>query len=347
MAGIFDRVISTNGDNPHQVWEETLEVTATYSVHNIYMEGDYDSLKGIINTNYCNKIVTGLDTWLYDFPGCKSDCVITHMSLSRKEGARGRAVFTVKQFQRGYVASIDFDQITRDIKFWRAYCTKDKPSMDAIRFWLSMKEREEWLEYYNKGQFVVPAMPDGKKLQIGIPQDNANGVTYKEFEQGDVVSLEETEDSSGAGGQVVKALGSPVTGVLAYMIYKYGVESFPEYVPSLNITYTLAAHPTVLGVKNFMPGAYLGCIIPDNMLVLGDSGFDRPIGTIQSTPSPVSDFIRMYEGKNLCTTDQLRCNSDGSYTLTRGFLKFRNIAPELYVNGGGVYGPYDVNELPK
>lgn len=349
---IFTRQVSLTGKETHGIVEESLETTAVYSVHRIHIAGEYNLLKAQMNTHYCNEIVTGRDTWIFNFPGCYSDCVILSMSLNRTIGGRGILIVTVKAFQRGYIASIDFGMEAQNILKWRALCAKNRPSLDAIRYWQTMKTREEWLDYYNNKQFIIHAPSGEGKVKIVVPGDaDSGGDQTLEFLDGEIVDLtlpytDNTSAASDTARVSPNGIGSPVTAKLAEMILNKGIEYFPEYTPTLNITYTLAAHPAQLGIEDFKPGMYLGCVIPDNLLVLTGKGFDRPIGSISNYPSPVNDFITMYDGVNVCTGDQLRCNSDGSYTLTRAFTKYRAVEPELYVGAGGVYGPYDINTLP-
>lgn len=130
------------------------------------------------------------------------------------------------------------------------------------------------------------------------------------------------------------------TRALAEMIAR-GVESYNEYVPVLTITYNLAAHPTSLGEQSYQAGALLGKVVDSTQITLNGQGFQNPVGTNSGGTSPVSDFEAIYEGQIICTADQCRCNSDGSYTITRCFTKFRAIEPELYIGAGGKYGPYD------
>ena len=149
-------------------------------------------------------------------------------------------------------------------------------------------------------------------------------------------------DENGATKEIKEAEDKP-TYKLAGMIMR-GVESFSEYVPTLTITYNLAAHPLVLGVSNFSAGKLLGKVVEANEITLDGQGFSICLGTNSGGISPVEDFVGMYEGKILCTADQIRINSDGSCTLTRAFTKFRQIEPELYIGAGGEFGPYDENQ---
>ena len=148
-------------------------------------------------------------------------------------------------------------------------------------------------------------------------------------------------DENGETNEIKEAEDKP-TYKLAGMIMR-GVESFNEYVPTLTITYNLAAHPLVLGVSNFSAGKLLGKVVEANEITLDGQGFSICLGTNSGGISPVEDFVGMYEGKILCTADQIRINSDGSCTLTRAFTKFRQIEPELYIGAGGEFGPYDEN----
>ena len=143
--------------------------------------------------------------------------------------------------------------------------------------------------------------------------------------------------------QEIKEVEDRPTYKLAGMIMR-GVESFNEYVPTLTITYNLAAHPLILGVSNFSAGKLLGKVVEANEITLDGQGFSNCIGTNSGGISPVEDFVSMYYGKILCTADQIRINSDGSCTLTRAFTKFRQIEPELYIGAGGDFGPYDQNQ---
>ena len=149
-------------------------------------------------------------------------------------------------------------------------------------------------------------------------------------------------DENGETKEIKEAEDKP-TYKLAGMIMR-GVESFSEYVPTLTITYNLAAHPLVLGVSNFSAGKLLGKVVEANEITLDGQGFSICLGTNSGGISPVEDFVGMYDGKILCTADQIRINSDGSCTLTRAFTKFRQIEPELYIGAGGEFGPYDENQ---
>lgn len=129
---------------------------------------------------------------------------------------------------------------------------------------------------------------------------------------------------------------------LAEMMYR-GVESFPEYAPTLAITITFARHPCDLITDgSFLVGALLGKVVSASDIL--PQGWNIPIGGISASPSPVRDFESvMPEAKILCTADKLQCNADGSYTLTRAFSKYKTIESELYVGAGGEFGPYDSN----
>lgn len=299
-ADLFDRSLTTEASATHGSVIETLEDTATFSVHRITMQGDYDALKALRDGHYCNEVVTDTDLFLSDFQGCKGDKVIVSMQLSRLNGGRGELVVQVKLFQRGYEGGIDFETIQKDIIYWRQLCASNVPKLDEIQLWAQMKDDKATIPLYYEFKYL---------------------------------------DSAGAKQEIT----DPATRKLAEMMAR-GVESYNEYVPTLTITYTLAAHPVTLGVQGFKAGALLGKVVESTQLTLDGQGFANPIGTISGGTSPVSDFESMYEGKILCTGDNLRCNSDGSYTLTRAFTKFRAIEPELYLNAGGEFGPYDTNQ---
>lgn len=300
-TSLFDRSIVTNDNyrGVHHMKDETLEDSATYSVHRIVMQGEYSDLKAIRDQHYCNELLAGQDTFWSDFQGCKADLVIVTMQLARGDAGRGTLTAIVKAFQRGYEGGLDFETISKDIHYWRQLCTTNIPKLDQIMLWEQMKN------------------------------DPATTDLFYEFKYLDKGGTEEE-------------ITDPVTLALAQMIAR-GVESYNEYVPTLALTYTLAAHPVNLGVNEFVAGALLGRVVPNSELTLNGQGFQNPIGTISASPSPVESFERMYNGDGviICTADQLRCNSDGSYTLTRGFSKYRAVEKELYMGAGGEYGPWD------
>lgn len=184
-------------------------------------------------------------------------------------------------------------------------------------------------------QLCQTNVPDLSKISLWMQMKNDQATiplyyAYKYLdENGETKEIKEAEDKP--------------TYKLAGMIMR-GVESFSEYVPTLTITYNLAAHPLVLGVSNFSAGKLLGKVVEANEITLDGQGFSICLGTNSGGISPVEDFVGMYEGKILCTADQIRINSDGSCTLTRAFTKFRQIEPELYIGAGGEFGPYDENQ---
>ena len=183
-------------------------------------------------------------------------------------------------------------------------------------------------------QLCKNSVPDLSKISLWMQMKNDQATiplyyAYKYLdENGETKEIKEYDDKP--------------TYKLAGMIMR-GVESFSEYVPTLTITYNLAAHPLVLGVSNFSAGRLLGKVVEANEITLDGQGFSICLGTNSGGISPVEDFVGMYEGKILCTADQIRINSDGSCTLTRAFTKFRQIEPELYIGAGGELGPYDEN----
>ena len=184
-------------------------------------------------------------------------------------------------------------------------------------------------------QLCQTNVPDLSKISLWMQMKNDQATiplyyAYKYLdENGETKEIKEAEDKP--------------TYKLAGMIMR-GVESFSEYVPTLTITYNLAAHPLVLGVSNFSAGKLLGKVVEANEITLDGQGFSICLGTNSGGISPVEDFVGMYDGKILCTADQIRINSDGSCTLTRAFTKFRQIEPELYIGAGGEFGPYDENQ---
>ena len=183
-------------------------------------------------------------------------------------------------------------------------------------------------------QLCKNSVPDLSKISLWMQMKNDQATiplyyAYKYLdENGETKEIKEYDDKP--------------TYKLAGMIMR-GVESFSEYVPTLTITYNLAAHPLVLGVSNFSAGRLLGKVVEANEITLDGQGFSICLGTNSGGIAPVEDFVGMYEGKILCTADQIRINSDGSCTLTRAFTKFRQIEPELYIGAGGELGPYDEN----
>lgn len=300
-ATLFDRSIITteNYRGVHHIDDETLEDTATYSVHRIVMQGDFDALKEIRDAHWCNEVIVGADTLWTDFGGCKADLVITSMQLAKRTGLRGTLTVTVKAFQRGYEGGIDFEIVAKDIHYWRQLCTSNVPKLDQIMLWEQMRNDAATTDLFYEYKYL---------------------------------------DKDGTENEITDA----ATLALAEMIVR-GVDSFNEYVPTLTISYTLAAHPTTLGVDNFEAGALLGKAVSASELTLNGQGFSNPIGCISASPSPVENFEGLYGGGGviICTADQLRCNSDASYTLTRCFTKYRAVEKELYVGAGGEFGPYD------
>lgn len=298
-TSLFDRSVVTQSNyrGVHHIADETLEDTATYSVHRIVMQGEYTELKGIRDEHWCNEVISGQDTFWSDFTGCKADLIINSMQLTKRDGGRGTLTAVVKAFQRGYEGGIDFETVSKDIHYWRQLCTSNVPILEQIMLWEQMKN------------------------------DSATTDLFYDFKY---------LDKDGGENEIT----DPATLALAEMIAR-GVESYNEYVPTLTITYTLAAHPTTLGVNNFTAGGLLGRAVQANKITLDGQGFQNPIGCISASPSPVQSFEELAGGAIICTADQLRCNSDGSYTLTRCFSKYRAIEKELYLGAGGQFGPYD------
>ena len=241
------------------------------------------------------------DDWLADTQGRKTDKVIINMNLARSVGGRGTLTVIVKAFQRGFEAGIDFETVSKDIHYWRQLCNSNVPILEQIMLWEQMKQDQATTDLFYAFKYL---------------------------------------DKNGSEVEIT----DPATKKLAEMIMR-GVESYNEYVPVLTVTYNLAAHPTMLGVENFSAGALLGKVVENRDLTLPDPGFSICLGHNSGNPSPIDNFESLYNdeggGKIICTADQLRCNSDGSYTLTRCFAKYRAIEKELYVGAGGEYGPYD------
>ena len=143
-----------------------------------------------------------------------------------------------------------------------------------------------------------------------------------------------------AGGAEKQLEEGTSTRTLAEMIAR-GVQSYMEYIPTLTTSYNFPAHPKNY-ISDFQAGALLGRICQNTDLAL--TGYDIPLGQDSASTSPVQDFENLYGGTGaiICTADQLRNNSDGTYTLTRGFSKYRAIEKELYMGGeGSAFGPYD------
>lgn len=295
-----DVTVEPNFRGIHHIVDETLEDNAVFSIHRITMQGGYDDLKALRDEHYCNELITdGADTFWTDYSGCKADLVISQMSLLRRDGGRGTLTFTIKAFQRGYEAGIDFETISKDIIYWRQLCNEDVPDLTAIRLWSQMKD------------------------------DQATVGLYYEFKY------------QAADGTVKELPPDSPTLALAEMMAR-GVESFNEYIPTMTITYNLAKHPTLLGIEGFKAGALLGRIVENTDLALSGEGFSNPLGHNSGSPSPVQEFESLDGAYILCTADQLRCNSDGSYTLTRAFAKYRQVEIELYLGAPNAkYTPYD------
>lgn len=299
---VFTRQVTVGPNNfeVHHTQVESLDDSAVFSLHRFDIQGNYDALKGIRDSYYCNQLVTDEDTFLTPWTqtsGGGADKIIVGMSLTRREGNRGTLTFSVKMFQRGYVGGIDFEVVSKDIHYWRQLCDSNVPDLKVIRLWEAMKDDTATLPYYYNFQYL----------------DN----------QGSTQSIE----------------AGTATMALAEMI-KRGTESYNEYVPTLTITYNLAAHPLILA-DDFSAGALLGKVVQNSDLTLSGTGFNMPLGHDSGGASPISDFENLPGDAILCTADQLQGNSDGTFTLTRCFSKFRKVEKELYLGAGGTYGPYD------
>lgn len=127
---------------------------------------------------------------------------------------------------------------------------------------------------------------------------------------------------------------------LAEMIYR-GVESYPYFVPVLNVTITFAKHPVELNIEGGAKcGALLGHEVSSSDIL--PNGFSIPYGAISGGTSPLQDFEALQGDIIICNSDRLQCNSDGSYTLTRTFAKFWDYEKELYIGASGQkFGPAD------
>lgn len=313
----FDRSI-TEGDNErgvHHMVDEVLEETATYCIHRFTMQGDYDDLKAKRDEHYCNELIKD-DEWLADTMGRVSDKVIVNMVLNRSNGMRGTLAVTVKAYFRGFEGGIDFETVSKDIHYWRQLCSKDVPYLNNIMLWEQMKQDQATTDLFYSFKFLDK---DGQEHSVDEIPDGAGSVY---------------------SGEATKAL--------AEMIMR-GVESFNEYVPTLTMTYHLAKHPSELGITDFNAGSQLGKVMMNTDLGLsgGDGGYDLVLGGISANPSARADFEALYsdgESVIICTGDQIRGNSDGSYTLTRCYTKYRAVEKELYIGAlGQKFGPYDVN----
>lgn len=311
MEDIFDRGISgaiTDYTQLHGISRETIQDTAQYKVHRWFIQGDFESIRALRDKHYCNELVSSDDTIIHnpDAGLGDMDVVIIGMEIDKAEGNRAILTITTKAFSRGYEGGIDFEVVAKDIHYWRQLCKTGVPSLKSILLWEQMKDNPETIDKYYVFKYV-DAQGEEQEIQEGTP-----------------------------------------TRALAEMIAR-GVESYNEYVPTLVITYNLAKYPTKLPLgKKFEAGALLGNVISNvnEIYIGGDSSFQIPIGEsvneYTAEDSPVEIFWNLFgEGKVICTADQVRMNSDGSCTVTRGFSKFRQIEPELYVGGGGSYGPYD------
>lgn len=303
---IFDGGITgqlTDLNTIHGIAPETLEENAQYAIHRWSFQGDMAFILDLKNKHYCNELVTE-DPMFSLVEGVNADVVIIGMSIDKREANRAILTITTKAFFRGYEAGIDFEVVSKDIHYWRQLCTNDKPDLKIIGLWEQMKDNPETIEKYYAYKYV-----DSSGNEAEIPDNTA-------------------------------------TRTLAGMMMR-GVESYNEYIPTLTISYNLAKHPNRL-LDDYEAGALLGRIMDSpSELLLGsygaEMGFDTPIGDRVATYNPVDTFWEMFDssGKIICTADQMRCNSDGSYTITRCFSKFRQIEEELYIGGSGTYGPYD------
>lgn len=150
------------------------------------------------------------------------------------------------------------------------------------------------------------------------------------------------EDGNGEEQEIPK---DSTTRKLAEMM-KRGVETYNEYVPTLQITYNLGQHPSFIA-QNFKAGALLGKVVEMSDVLLEGQGFQTALGTNSGGGSITTDFQSMppSDGVIVCTGDNIQGNADGSYTITRSFSKFRKVEGHLFMkaSGGALEspGPYD------
>ena len=71
---------------------------------------------------------------------------VSDVKLTRENGNRGRLVVTYTQNRQIVLASVDFTEVQRPIRNWRADDENDAPDLDKIRVWAAKKD-EKYDEY--------------------------------------------------------------------------------------------------------------------------------------------------------------------------------------------------------
>lgn len=299
---IFQRTVAVTPNNfdVHHTQVESLDDSAVHSIHRFDLQGDYEDLKAVRDAHYCNEIVTDDDTFMTPW-------------TQTSGGAADKVIIGMNLTRRDGGRGT----LTIMVKmFQRGY-------VGGIDFEVVSKDIHYWRQLCDSN---VPDLNIIRQWEV-MKDDPAKLDYYYQFKY------------QTAQGSIQDIPQDTATLALAQMIAR-GVESYNEYVPTLTITYNLAAHPLILA-NDFVAGGLLGKVVQNSDLTLSGTGFNMPLGADSAGASPVSDFENLPGDAILCTADQLQGNSDGSYTLTRCFSKFRKVEKELYVGAGGSYGPYD------
>lgn len=302
----FDRTIPNTPNNRavHRISDEVLEDGIIYSVHRFTWEGSYADCKAMRNAYYVGQEVTNDDTFLSKPTGVSYGLmsVISNIQLAENKGGRGRVSFTVKAYRKGHEGNIDFERIDKDILTWRSQVSQNKPDLNIIRLWQKMHE---------------------------VGRDDLYG------------HFKYINDS----GAEVDIPDSTATKVLAEMIAK-GIESFPDYVPVLNVTthfpFSPYSHDSIM--TGLDVGMRVGRVVGSEGSEYVLEGFEVPYGDSATGSDAILAFqtLAAQGGKVLITADKMQMNGDGTYTLNTSFALYRGgIEKELYVNGGGQFGPYD------
>lgn len=187
---IFARNTTTTANNftVHHTPVESLDDSCVSSLHRFDIQGNYDELKALRDSHYCNELVTDSDTFMTAWSqtsGGAADKVISGMTLIRREGNRGTLTIMVKMYQRGYVGGIDFEVVSKDIHYWRQLCSSNVPDLNIIRQWEVMKDNPSTLDYYYNYQYQdskgeVKSIEEGATLALA--QMIVRGVeSYNEY----------------------------------------------------------------------------------------------------------------------------------------------------------------------
>ena len=303
MAELFNRAWDETPNNTavHHSRAETLEVNVPYSVHQFTLQGNYDELRALIDSNPVGSMAYG-DTFIANSEGVTtSDNIIYSANLVRKNGKRGEATFVVRSFPRVFMAGLDFETVTKDIHFWRAGETQDKPDLAIIRQWEVMKDEPMTLPLFYAFKYQ-----DSTGAEKEIPKDTATYALAEMIMRG-VESYNE----------YVPVLTITYTFAKNPTLLGIGNSSGGGANDALNM---------------------LGRVVKTSEITL--AGF-VPLGADTGAADMVSQFSSLPQVKEiLCTGSQMQGNSDGSFTLTQTFAGFVYIEKELYAGAGGKYGPW-------